>query len=358
MKAAIVILNYNGEKHLRNFLPSAVKYCPDWAEVIVADNASTDGSVAMLSTEFPEVRRIILDQNYGFAGGYNKALAQVEATYFALVNNDLEVTEGWLDVLVKTLDNDEEIAAIQPKIKDYNKRQYFDYAGASGGFIDLHGYPFCRGRIFDHCERDIGQHNDPREVFWATGACMVIRSASFREIGGFDGALFAHMEEIDLCWRLKNRGRRIYCNPAAVVYHVGGGTLNKQHPRKTYLNFRNNLIVVIKNDYRNRFWGKLLKRMLLDAVAAFRFLFLHGPHHFLAVLRAHLYLHTHFRQLLRQRKSLRAAAGYINRTGLFKGNIVKEFFLRKKRVFGSLESARFVRTNRRHADKPESIDIR
>jgi hypothetical protein len=348
LKAAIVILNYNGEKLLRTFIPSIVQHCPDWAELYVADNASTDGSLAFLDKHYPQVKLIILDANHGFAGGYNKALRQIDAQYYALVNNDLEVTAEWLTLLVGSLDNDPVLAAVQPKIRDYNNRNSFEYAGASGGFLDIHGYAFCRGRLFGHCERDIGQHDDPREVFWATGACFVVRSKDFWAVEGFDEDLFAHMEEIDFCWRLKGRGLRIYCNPAAVVYHLGGGTLGMHSPRKTYLNFRNNLAIIIKNDYRKRFWGKLLKRMILDSFAAFQFFFSRGPMHFFAVLKAHASIYLHLRKHFKKRRYWMGKATDINLTGRYRSNVVLDFYVHKKRVFGALQSALFVRTNRKH----------
>lgn len=348
MKAAIVILNYNGEKHLKTFLPSVVQFCPAWAEIVVADNASSDGSLHFLSENYPQLKVIVLDQNYGFAGGYNRALRQIDATYYALINNDLEVTEGWLAQLIETIESEISIAVVQPKIKSYTDRGHFEYAGASGGFIDIHGYAFCRGRLFNNCERDIGQHDDPREVFWATGACMVIQSKSYWEVDGFDEDLFAHMEEIDLCWRLKNRGSRAYCNPAAVVYHLGGGTLNAHHPRKTYLNFRNNLAVMIKNDYEYNFWSKFFKRLLLDGLAAVNLLFRKGPAHFLAVLRAHFHVYFNFGAHLRKRNLWKEQATTNNRTGLYRSNVVFDYFLKKKRVFGALQSAYFVRNNRKH----------
>lgn len=346
MKTAIVILNYNGEKHLKRFLPSVVKYCPEEAEVIVADNASTDRSLNFLRTHYPEMKVIEMDENSGFAGGYNKALQEVESDFYVILNSDVEVTEGWLDILIREMNANPEIVACQPKIRAVNRPDYFEHAGASGGFIDKNGYPFCRGRIFDHCERDIGQHDDSREVFWATGACLVIRAAAFHEAGGFDEQLFAHMEEIDLCWRLKNRGHRIYCFPESVVYHLGGGTLSVQNPRKTYLNFRNNLSVIFRNDYRKGIIKKIIKRMIFDAGGAFYMLFTSGASHFFAVIRAHLYFYIHLGRLRKERNALRSQANAINRTGIYRGSIVQDYFKDNKRVFGALASNLFVRQNR------------
>ena len=347
MKTAIVILNYNGERHLKTFLPSVIEHCPPDARVYLADNASTDGSVAFAEKAYPELDLIKLTKNHGFAGGYNEALKQIDEEYFALVNSDLEVTEGWLKPLTEILDANETIASVQPKIRSYRERGYFEYAGASGGFIDTHGYAFCRGRIFGKCERDIGQHDDPREVFWTTGACMVIRASAFREAGGFDADLFAHMEEIDLCWRLKNAGHRMYCQPASTVYHLGGGTLSAHSPHKTYLNYRNNLTVLIKNDFRKKFRRKLLKRLVLDGISAMQLLFSKGPAHFTAVLRAHFYLYSNFKSLRAKRRKWKSRAVNINNTGFYRNSVVYDFFVKKKRVFGALEGFSFVRQRRK-----------
>lgn len=260
---------------MRSFLPSVIASSAEVADIIVADNASTDGSLKMLEAEFPSVRTIVLDRNYGFAGGYNKALEQVGNEYYMLLNSDVEVTASWLDRLLAFMDTHPEAAACQPKLRAEHSRGMFEYAGASGGFIDRYGYPFCRGRLFDTVERDTGQYDDVCEVLWATGAALMIRRADFWRVGGFDDRFFAHNEEIDLCWRLCTLGRRIYCVPQSVVYHVGGGTLPKGNPMKTYLNFRNNLTMLYKNlpdkDLRHvmraRFWLDYLaalKSLLVD----------------------------------------------------------------------------------------------
>ena len=285
MKVAVVILNYNGASMLSRFLPSVIEYSPG-AEIVVADNASTDDSVTVVTKDFPGVRLIQLDRNYGFADGYNKALEQVDAEYFLLLNSDVEVTEGWLEPLLSFMEENFNAVACQPKILAYNNKTQFEYAGAAGGFIDRYGYPYCRGRLFDTVEEDNGQYDDARRVFWATGAAMMVRSAAFRNAGGLDGRFFAHMEEIDLCWRMLARGGEIYVVPKSTVYHVGGATLNKSNPRKTFLNFRNNLLMLYKNLPANELRGVMRMRALLDYVAALKFLLTGAWGDFKAVIRA------------------------------------------------------------------------
>ncbi|VBB43455.1 Glycosyl transferase family 2 [uncultured Paludibacter sp.] len=249
MSVAIVILNWNTEKYLKKFLPLLQEYSKNVrnVEIIVADNGSNDGSVKLMQEEFPEIRTILFEKNYGFAEGYNKALKEIESQYYVLLNSDVEVTPNWLSVLYDYMEKNKDVSACQPKILSYHRRSYFEYAGAAGGFIDKYGYPFCRGRIFGEVEEDKGQYDEIVDVFWATGACLFIRSVDFWEAGGFDEEFFAHQEEIDLCWRLKSRGKRIVCIPQSVVYHIGGGTLKAENPYKTYLNFRNNLLLLYKN---------------------------------------------------------------------------------------------------------------
>lgn len=268
MKTAVVILNWNGADMLRRFLPSVIAGATSAdVKVIVADNASTDESEKVVKELFPSVRWIRLEQNFGFADGYNKALAQVEADYFVLLNSDVEVTPDWLTPLMDYMDRHPEVAACQPKLLSYHHRNTFEYAGACGGFIDRYGYPFCRGRIFDSVEQDCHQYDEPCTVFWATGAALLIRSAVYWEVGGLDGRFFAHMEEVDLCWRLKSRGYEIVCLPQSVVYHVGGGTLSKENPRKTFLNFRNNLLMLYKNLPEKELMHVMTVRTVLDYVA-------------------------------------------------------------------------------------------
>lgn len=271
---AVVILNWNGRKMLEQFLPSVVERSSEMAEVIVADNASTDDSLQWLNQHFPQLRTIVLDTNYGFAEGYNKALQQVEATYYVLLNSDVEVTDHWLNPLIRFMDEHDEVAACQPKLRAVTDHEAFEYAGAAGGFIDRLGYPFCRGRLFDTVERDGGQYDEPMEVHWATGACLMIRAADYWRVKGLDGRFFAHNEEIDLCWRLRLAGRKIYCLPESIVYHVGGGTLPKDNPRKTLLNFRNNLTMLYKNLPDDDLASVMRWRWLLDYVAAFQALIL------------------------------------------------------------------------------------
>jgi len=273
-KVAIVILNWNGERMLAQYLPSVLQYSRDEATVYVADNASTDASLSLLSERFPECRQIVLDRNWGFAEGYNKALAQVDAEYYLLLNSDIEVTHHWLTPLVEYLDTHDDVAACQPKLLSIFDRDSFEYAGASGGFIDKYGYPFCRGRIFDTVERDNGQYDYAADILWATGAALMIRSKDYWAAGGLDARFFAHNEEIDLCWRLRIMGRRIVCLPESYVYHVGGGTLPKSNPMKTFLNFRNNLTMLYKCLPDDELRQVMRWRWLLDYLAAWEMLIL------------------------------------------------------------------------------------
>lgn len=273
-KLAIVILNWNGEKMLRQYLPSVLKYSCDEAVVYVADNASTDGSVALLKEQFPECRLILLEKNWGFAEGYNKALAQIEAEYFLLLNSDIEVTPHWLTPLLGYMDGHADVAACQPKLLSMADRGSFEYAGACGGYLDRYGYPFCRGRIFDTVERDNGQYDTPADILWATGAALLVRAREYKKVGGLDGRFFAHNEEIDMCWRLRIRGCRIVCVPESKVYHVGGGTLPKSNPMKTYLNFRNNLTMLYKCLPEAELKPVMRMRWLLDYLAAWEMLIL------------------------------------------------------------------------------------
>lgn len=270
-QTAVVILNYNGAGMLRRFLPSVIKYSPE-ASIYVADNGSSDESCDVVRNEFPAVKLMVLDHNYGFAEGYNRALAQVDEEYAVLLNSDVEVTRGWLSPMTQFLDSNPEVAACQPKLLSFKQKDFFEYAGAAGGFIDKWGYTFCRGRIFNTVERDSGQYDDTTDVFWATGATLMIRNEVYKNNGGLDGRFFAHMEEIDLCWRLRSRGYRIACVPQSHVYHVGGATLKKENPQKTYLNFRNNLLMIYKNAPDCQLKKIMLFRKVFDNVAALKFL--------------------------------------------------------------------------------------
>jgi len=303
IKIAIVILNWNGKKWLKKFLPSLVTNS-DNAKIYVADNNSTDESISYLRANFPEINIIINQNNHGYAKGYNDALKKIDSEYFILINSDVEVSNGWIDTIIKLMDQNNRIAACQPKILDYNKKQYFEYAGASGGYIDKLGYPYCRGRIFNNIEKDVGQYNDQHEIFWATGACLFIRSKYFFEIGGFDDDFFAHQEEIDLCWRFKNKGYMIMIEPKSIVYHVGGGTLDSSSPFKTYLNFKNNLSMLFKNlPFLNL--GVIFIRLFLDGIAAITFLKQkNGFKHFFAVIKAHLVFYITIPKLIFKRSKI------------------------------------------------------
>ena len=285
-KLAIVILNWNGQKFLEQFLPTLVGFLPDYAEIVVADNASTDDSVEFLKNSYPSIRLIENSKNEGFAKGYNLALRQVEAQYYCLLNSDIEVTEHWIEPVVEMMDGNEKIAAVQPKLLSYHQRGVFEYAGAAGGFVDKYGYPFCRGRVFSNLEKDNGQYDTEMDIFWATGAALFVRSDVYRTMGGLDDDFFAHMEEIDFCWRLKNAGYKIKFCPQSVVYHIGGGTLPKNNSYKTYLNFRNNLFLLLKNLPDERLAKTFVIRFFMDIMAAGSFLLQGHVKDFFAVFRA------------------------------------------------------------------------
>ena len=301
-KVAIVILNWNGRKLMEEFLPSVVSNSPEWAEVIVADNGSTDDSIKMLKAKFPTVGIISFNQNYGFAEGYNQALKRLDHEYCVLLNSDVEVTPNWLDAPIATLDSDPSIACVQPKIRAQRNKEYFEYAGAAGGYIDKYGYPFCRGRILHIVEKDEGQYDTPADILWATGACLFVRTATYKEVGGLDAGFFAHQEEVDMCWRLRSRGYRLICVPQSIVYHVGGATLNAESPRKTFLNFRNSLFTLVKNLPAYRIPYVVLCRLLLDGVQGVRFLTEKRPRHTWALVRAHFSFYGGFLRMWRKRR--------------------------------------------------------
>ncbi|RRQ45023.1 glycosyltransferase family 2 protein [Chryseobacterium sp. SC28] len=287
MTVAIAILNWNGKDWLAKFLLSVVKYSPN-AKIYVIDNASTDDSLEFLKSNFPQVQVVQNHSNSGFAAGYNHGLKAINADIYCLLNSDVEVTENWISPIIKLFCDDPDIAAIQPKILDYNQKNKFEFAGAGGGMIDNLGYPYCRGRVFENIELDNGQYDDETEIFWASGCSLFIRSEDFWKMNGFDERFFAHHEEIDLCWRLKNEGRKIYYSGKSTVYHVGGGTLKKENPEKTYLNFRNNLTMLVKNLPASKVFFILFFRLSLDGFAAFYLAYKNGWRHLWAVLRAHV----------------------------------------------------------------------
>jgi GT2 family glycosyltransferase len=329
-QTAVVILNYNGEKFLRQFLPSVITHSTG-AEIIVADNASTDQSVSILEKEFPTIRIIRLDRNYGFCGGYNRALQLVTADYYILLNSDIEVTTGWLQPMINLLDTNPTIAAVHPKILSYHHRHLFEYAGAAGGYIDTLGYPFCRGRIFDYVEEDKGQYNDVRQVFWATGACLMIRSKVYHQFNGLDEDFFAHMEEIDLCWKLQRDQQQIYYCGNSTVYHVGAGTLGYDNPRKTYLNFRNGLSLIFKHFDTGELLYKFPLRITLDLLAALNYLLKGKTGNAGAVIQAHWSFLNSIANNWRKRQKLRDRYPRYIKTMIYPGIIIVDFFLRGKR---------------------------
>ena len=338
MRIAVVILNWNGKSFLEKFLPSLLANSSKEAEVIVADNASTDDSVLFLRSAYPQIRIIQHDHNFGFAKGYNLALAQVEADYYVLLNSDIEVTPGWIEPVIELMESDSSIAACQPKIRSYYEPQKFEYAGAAGGFIDKYGYPFCRGRFFQSIEEDHGQYDDICEIFWATGACMFVKASLFHQYGGLDEDFFAHMEEIDFCWRLKNEGYRIMYCPSSVVYHIGGGTLPKVSWRKTYLNFRNNCNLLYKNLPSNLLLEVFAKRLVLDGIAATKFLVTAGFKDFFAVSKAHFSFYRSLGKTKQKRKKLKQ--GQV--TNIYQKNVVFEYYLRGKKKFTDLDPGKFL----------------
>lgn len=345
IKVAVVILNFNGKNFLEKFLPSVIKHSLPH-KIIIADNGSSDDSILFVKNNFPTIDVIENKGNYGYPKGYNLALKQIEANYYVLLNSDVEVTANWIDPIIARMENDSSIAACQPKLLDYNNRHYFEYAGSSGGYIDSFGYPFCRGRIFNTLEKDENQYDDAIEIFWATGACLFVSSEAYWKVGGLDNDYFAHMEEIDLCWRLKNFGFKIYVEPKSIIYHVGGGTLHKLSSKKTFLNFRNNLTTLTKNHPAKYLFVKILFRLVLDGIAAIKFLFDGQPNHFFAVIRAHFSYYYWLPLTLNKRKKLRNAKGFkFNTTQIYDGNIVVDYFLKGKKNFNELDPDSFNKSN-------------
>ncbi|HJU45891.1 MAG TPA: glycosyltransferase family 2 protein [Chitinophagaceae bacterium] len=330
-KIAIVILNWNGKKHLEQFLPSVLASTYARKEVIVADNASTDDSISFLTSAYPSVRIIRLTENYGFARGYNEALKQVEADYYVLLNSDVEVQPGWIEPVIQLMDADSSIAACQPKLLSYSDRSSFEYAGACGGWLDHLGYPFTRGRIFDYCEQDKGQYDNIAPVFWATGAAMFVRTDAYRQLGGLDEYFFAHQEEIDLCWRLQLAGYKIMACPSSVVYHVGGGTLPKGNKHKVYLNFRNNLIMLAKNLPATEAVWKIPLRLLLDHISGFKTLLGGQVTYYAAICRAHNGFLRWW--LLNGAKRRLRPTGRTRLSGWYSGSVIWKHFIQGKKTF-------------------------
>ena len=326
MKIAVVILNWNGVKLLEEFLPYIVNYSPE-ADIYVADNASTDDSVAFVKTNFPSVQIIQNKSNLGFAEGYNEALKSVDAEIFALVNSDIEVTENWLKPILQTFENEPKTAIIQPKILDYKNKEYFEYAGAAGGFTDKYGYMFCRGRIFDTLEKDYGQYDDNYEIFWASGACFFIRSSVYRQLKGFDADFFAHQEEIDLCWRAFNKGLVIKYNSQSVIFHLGGATLQQGNPKKTFLNFRNSLLMMLKNLPKNQLFHVLFIRLILDGIAGIHFLFQGKFKHLLAIIKAHFAFYYLLPSSYKKREPFQAEIYYKTKSIIF------QYYIKGGKIF-------------------------
>jgi GT2 family glycosyltransferase len=337
IKIAIVILNWNGKGYLAKFLPSILSnsnnegYC-----VYIADNGSSDDSVNWLRKHHPDIRIIPLDRNYGFALGYAKALSQIESEYFVLLNSDVEVTPHWLTPVIRIMDNDKSIAACMPKIKSYNNRELFEYAGAAGGFIDKFGYPFCRGRILNIIEKDCGQYDDMREIFWASGACMFLRASAYFEAGGLDADFFAHMEEIDLCWRLKRLGYKIIYTPEVTIYHVGGGTLPNNTPRKIFFNYRNNLFLLFKNLPSNKFLTIMPSRLFFDGISSLVYIAQFKISFFWSVIKAHFAFYCSLGKLIAKRKKFKRMEKVSHPGEIFQGGILFGFFIKKQRQFNEL----------------------
>ena len=328
MKIAVVILNWNGAKLLEQFLPSVVAFSKE-AVIYVVDNASTDNSIQVIKDKFPSVKIIQNNGNYGFATGYNVALQNVEEDYYALVNSDIEVTENWLAPILSVFDNQPEIGIIQPKILDFKSKEYFEYAGAGGGFIDKYGYPFCRGRIFDTIEKDNHQYDDEKEIFWASGACFFIRKEVYRKLNGFDDDFFAHQEEIDLCWRAFNLGYKTKYTSKSVVYHVGGATLNEGNPKKTFLNFRNSLLMLLKNLPKSKLFPIIFTRLILDGLAGIQFIMKGKIKHCFAIIKAHFYFYHLISVNLKKRNTIQKTNYFYTKS------IVYNYFIKKEKLFKS-----------------------
>ena len=337
-RVAVVILNYNGRKFLEEFLPTVIERSHDVADVWVADNQSTDDSITLMKEHFPQVNLIINKENGGFSKGYNDALSQIKAEYYVLLNSDIEVTENWIQPVIDLMDSDKSIGACQPKIRAYHNKTHFEYAGASGGFIDKYGYPFCRGRVFQVLEEDNGQYDDAVEVFWATGACMFVRAETYHQLGGLDNDFFAHMEEIDFCWRLKNNDYKVMVCPSSVVYHIGGGTLPKSSAKKTYLNFRNNFALLYKNLPSDRLFHVLALRLFLDGMAGVKFALEGHFGDFFAVIKAHFHFYGAIGSLIKKRNKLVQKKV----SQMYLGNIAFKHYFQSTKYFSELDNDKFT----------------
>lgn len=339
VKTSVIILNWNGKKLLEQFLPTVAAHTiGEESRLVVADNGSTDDSVAFLLAEYPHIELILFDHNHGFAEGYNRAIQQVDSEYVILLNSDVETTAGWVQPLIAYLDAHQDVAAVQPTIRSFHQKSHFEYAGAAGGFIDCYGYPFCRGRILDTVEHDQGQYMDEIPIFWATGASLCIRRSDYINVGGLDALFFAHMEEIDLCWRLNARGRGVVSVPSSVVYHVGGASLGKENPRKLYLNFRNNLLMLYKNLPSKRLFSTFCVRLMLDLLAAVHLMTQGKVRSSISVVKAYrdfLKMRSSYRQI--RRENLRMSLNAIL-PGTYSGSILMAYYLRNKRTYASLIS--------------------
>lgn len=332
MKIAIVILNWNGKKLLEKFLPSVVNFSSQEADIYIADNASNDDSIQYVKDFFPSVKIIENSVNGGYAKGYNDALQNVDADIYCLLNSDVEVTENWLKPIVTIFKNDKQTAIVQPKLLDYKNKTKFEYAGAGGGFVDLYGYPYCRGRVFNHLENDNGQFNDTKDIFWASGACLFIRAKVYHKIGGLDEDYFAHQEEIDLCWRTHNIGYKVKYVGTSTVYHVGGATLQETNPHKTYLNFRNSLLNVVKNVPKKWFLFVVFSRLVFDGIAGLKFILELRPIHTFAILKAHFSFYKNFFKFLGKRRTLLKKQNYNKHT-----SIVWQYFVLGRKKFTELK---------------------
>ncbi|MCH2230726.1 MAG: glycosyltransferase family 2 protein [Crocinitomicaceae bacterium] len=335
---SVVILNWNGRDFLEKFLPSVTQYSGD-AKIVVADNASTDDSIDFIKKNYPNIDIILNSENGGFAKGYNDALKKVDSDIYMLLNSDIEVTPNWLEPMALMM-KDKSIAGCQPKVLSYHDKTKFEHAGASGGYIDKNYFPFCRGRFFDSVEDDHGQYDTPQEVFWATGASLMIRARDYHNAGGFDDDFFAHMEEIDLCWRLKNQNKKFMVVPSSVVYHVGGGTLPYNSSRKVYLNFRNSLIMITKN-HHGKIVPKILYRLCIDGAAGMKFLLNGEFKNFAAVFKAHIWHHSHFRSMIKKRRETQARTTFFNSKGWYTGSIILDYFFKKNKEYSKLDQDLF-----------------